>query len=169
MYQALENAVVLAERGVIGWGAGRRERVARWSLRAWCLFVGLELGRLGVEGRRMVAEERRRVTAGGKGEEVKGKGEVEGGMERTESEVVGTGMSLVDEKGELQLSEERAGDERVRKRWAKWRTEVGINAAYAPMTVHYSLKNGPLSDGVIAALGCVVAWLTFGQAWRESA
>ena len=71
----------------------------------------------------------------------------------------------IEGKGELELR-----DEKVQvQRWERWRTELGVNAAYAPMTVHYSLENGPLGEGTIGALGVLVGWLTFGKAWRECA
>lgn len=72
------------------------------------------------------------------------------------------------EKGEV-VVREKEGEVVARERRKKWMRELGVNAAYAPMTVHYSLKNGPLGEGSLAALGMVVGWLTFGKAWRESA
>lgn len=71
----------------------------------------------------------------------------------------------IGEKGVLELRDEKV----EAQRWERWRTELGVNAAYAPMTVHYSLENGPLGEGTVGALGVVVGWLTFGKAWRECA
>ena len=141
VFQALENGAFLAGMGVVGW---KKERVARawvWSARAWGVYVGLELGRLGWEARKW---------QGGR----EGGRENDGGMGKGEAELV---VKEKEGKGDVHLD------------WDKWKREVGVNAAYAPMTVHYSLENGVLSEGAIGALGVVVAWLTMGKAWRECA
>ena len=57
----------------------------------------------------------------------------------------------------------------MKERWGKWYREVGVKVAYAPMTVHYSVENGILGEGVIAGLGTVVGALSIGQAWKETA
>jgi len=148
VFQGLENGAYLAGRGVLGW---RRERVGRaykWSARAWMGYVGLELVRLGWEWGRLRGE----LTAGGKGGEVKG----------AEGKVV----ELSGEKDVQLVGEQR---ERVEREWGNFYRRLGVNAAYAPMTVHYSLEEGPLGEGSLGALGVVVAWLTFGKVWRETA
>ncbi|KAL2049418.1 hypothetical protein ABVK25_010322 [Lepraria finkii] len=71
----------------------------------------------------------------------------------------------IGEKGVLELRDEKV----EARRWERWRTELGVNAASPPITVHYSLVNGPLGAGTVGALGVVVGWLTFGKAWRECA
>ncbi|KAL2048382.1 hypothetical protein N7G274_000293 [Stereocaulon virgatum] len=147
VYQALENGAYLSSRGVMGWG---KERVAKawvWSGRMWMVHVGLELVRLGYEFSQFGSAGER--MAEGKKEDVEGSGVVGG------------------EKGEVVVVVGRDGEEK--QRWERWRREVVVNAAYAPMTVHYSLEEGPLSEGAIGALGVVVAWLTFGKAWKETA
>ena len=116
-----------------------------WSARAWGVYVGLELGRLGWEARKWKAKGK------GDGERVGGN---DGGKGKGEAELV---------------VKEKDGQEEKGVDWEKWKREVGVNAAYAPMTVHYSLENGVLSEGAIGALGVVVAWLTMGKAWRECA
>lgn len=117
-----------------------------WSARAWGVYVGLELGRLGWEARKW---------QGGRGREGGSVGN-DGGMGKGEAELV------VKEK-------EGKADGEGGVDWEKWKREVGVNAAYAPMTVHYSLGGGVLSEGAIGALGVVVAWLKMGKAWRECA
>ena len=73
------------------------------------------------------------------------------------------------EKGELELRMDKVENEGLKAKWGKWYREVGVNAAYAPMTIHYSLENGVLGDGAIAALGVVVGALSIGQAWKMTA
>ena len=118
-------------------------RAWKWSARAWGVYVGLELGRLGWEARKWGQGK------GGSDGNDGGKGKGEAELVVKEKEEGGKGEGDVD--------------------WDKWKREVGVNAAYAPMTVHYSLENGVLSEGAIGALGVVVAWLTMGKAWRECA
>lgn len=155
IYQGLENGAYLAGKGVLGW---KKERVARgwvWSGRAWCAYVALELARLGYEWRELKGREGARRERGSVGLLEKSPSAEE------EGEVVG--------KGELELRMDEVEDESVRERWGKWYKEVGVNVAYAPMTVHYSLEDGILGEGVIGGLGAVVGALSIGQAWKEAA
>ena len=111
-------------------------------------YVGLEFLKLGLEGgrlRREIKEAEEVSSVGGETKEEEG----EGGGEK--------GVVL------------RAEAEEREQKWNEVYRRFCVNSAYAPMTVHYSMENGPLSEGSTAALGVVVAWLTFGKAWRESA
>ncbi|KAL6721654.1 hypothetical protein ACLMJK_000758 [Lecanora helva] len=142
-FQGLENGAFLAEKGIIGWGEQTIGWAYKWGARCWMSYVGLELVKLGIEGGRLRKE-------------LQELEEVQGGDEK-----MGEG-----EEKDLVLKE----DKEIRKRkWDDFYRRFGVSAAYAPMTVHYSIENGPLSEGSIGALGVVVAWLTFGKAWRESA
>lgn len=150
LFQGLENGAYLAEKGVLGW---KKERVARawiWSGRAWCAYVALELARLGYEWGEL------------KGQDL-GRQRRSGGLRGTDAE----GETV--EKGELELRMDKVEDDGLKERWGKWYREVGVNVAYAPMTIHYSLENGFLSEGAIGGLGVVVGALSFEQAWRETA
>ena len=154
IFQSLENGAYLAGKRVLDW---KKEKVARawiWSGRAWCAYVALELARLGYEWRELKGqslERRKRKNI----ELEKGQlAEKEGG---------------VVQKGELELSMDKLEDEGLKERWVKWYRTAGVNIAYAPMTVHYSLEDGILSEGVIGALGAVVGALSIGQAWKETA
>ena len=51
-YQVLENGAYLSSKGVLGWSKPAQGRAAKWSVRFWALFVGLELGRLAADGLR---------------------------------------------------------------------------------------------------------------------
>ena len=52
---------------------------------------------------------------------------------------------------------------------ARWWREVGVNAAYAPMTLHWSLAQGLLGEGIIGTLGMVAGGLGLREAWRKTA
>ena len=154
LYQGLENGAYLAEKGVLGWKKGRIAKAWVWSGRAWCAYVALELARLGYEWRELkgrdVARRRRQSM------------ELEkSGLAEKEGEMV--------EKGELELRMDKVEDEEVKEKWGKWYRDFGVNVAYAPMTVHYSLENGILGEGAVGGLGAVVGALSIGQAWKETA
>lgn len=119
------------------------------------VYVGLELGKLGYEYQSRTVK--RPAEAKDKGIEEQ---QIAGGVLSTE---------IIDsDKNDTELERKAAAKEE--KEWlARWKTRLGVNAAYAPMTVHYSFENGFLSDQSKAALGCIVAWLTFGDAWRKTA
>ncbi|TKX25728.1 hypothetical protein C1H76_2007 [Elsinoe australis] len=64
------------------------------------------------------------------------------------------------EKGEVETkkAEEQAW-------WRSW----FVNAAYAPMAVHYSVENGLFSDDHLGVLGLIVGYNTFGHMWAQTA
>ncbi|KAL9067308.1 MAG: hypothetical protein Q9161_007008 [Pseudevernia consocians] len=154
LYQVLENGAYLAGKGVLEW---RKERIARawiWSGRAWCAYVALELARLGYEWGQL------------KGQDLDGQRRKS--MELEKSRLAEKQGEII-EKGELDLRMDKVEDEGLKKRWGKWYKEVGVNVAYAPMTVHYSLENGILGEGAIGGLGAMVGALSIGEAWKETA
>ena len=153
LYQGLENGAYLAEKGVLGWKKERTARAWVWSGRAWCAYVALELARLGYEWRELKGQDRGRQRR---------KNMESGNTQLAEKE------GQVAEKGELELRMDKVEDEGLKERWGKWYRDVGVNMAYAPMTVHYSLENGILGEGAIGGLGAVVGALSIGQAWKET-
>lgn len=151
LYQGLENGAYLAGKGVLGW---EKEMVAKawiWSGRAWCAYVALELARLGYEWGELQGQDSGRQRR--KSAELR--------ETRNEGETI--------EKGELELRMDKVEDDGLKERWGKWYREVGVNVAYAPMTIHYSLENGILGEGAIGGLGTVVGALSIGQAWKKTA
>lgn len=71
--------------------------------------------------------------------------------------------AIVELKGE---KEEKVAEREEEARW--WR-EVGVNAAYAPMTVHWSVEEGIWGEGSVGALGIVAGMLGIREAWRKTA
>ena len=150
LFQSLENGAYLAGKGVLGWSKERIAKAWIWSGRAWCAYVALELARLGYEVLDLRGQDNDIQTRKSRALESTEKGEVV-------------------EKGELELRMDKVEDEGLKAKWGEWYRKVGVNAAYAPMTIHYSLDNGVLGDGAIAALGVVVGALSIGQAWKMTA
>ena len=51
----------------------------------------------------------------------------------------------------------------------RWWRDVVVNAAYAPLTVHWSVEGGVLGEGVVGGLGMVAGWVGLRELWRETA
>ncbi|KAF2734519.1 hypothetical protein EJ04DRAFT_552673 [Polyplosphaeria fusca] len=75
------------------------------------------------------------------------------------------------EKGEVGDGEKEGKMEREGRRredWVWWR-DVVSNAAYFPMTMHWSTATGLLSDAGVGALGAVAGGALLVDAWRQTA
>ena len=107
-------------------------------------------------GRELVIRRRRRR---GRGVEK----EVSSDRGRGEKDKLGTVPDEDEEGEEKEIKIARAVE---RERW--W-NEVLVNAAYAPMTLHWSFEGGLLPEGVIGALGMVAGGLGLREAWRSTA
>jgi len=83
--------------------------------------------------------------------------------EKQVMEVEEKGVVVSDDKGE----KERKSS--IMKRKREWNRAWYTNAAYAPMTVHWSMEKGILNNEIIGALGVVVAYFQFGHLWKQSA
>ena len=139
-YQVLENGAYLAEKGVlVGWERGKVEKWWLWSSRFWAAHVVLDLGRL--MRVRMMRQRSELEQRKSAGGEGVGSGEKE--------------EKMVREVGE-----------REGRQW--WR-ELVVNLAYAPMTVHWSLPGGLLSEAQVGGLGVLVGVIGLGEAWRGCA
>ncbi|CAL3966409.1 hypothetical protein PZA11_003071 [Diplocarpon coronariae] len=69
----------------------------------------------------------------------------------------------------------RLGRERVvrgkggKKEEEGWWRELVVNAAYAPLTIHWSLKKGLMSELWVGVFGSVVGVVKMREIWRQSA
>lgn len=119
------------------------------------MSVALEGGRLGRE--LLIRRERRRTRR------VEREQQQEASSDKGRGEKDGLG-TVKDEEGEEKEAKIARAVERER-----WWHEVLVNAAYAPMTLHWSLEKGLLPEGVIGALGMVAGGLGLREAWRSTA
>jgi hypothetical protein len=71
------------------------------------------------------------------------------------------------EKEDKMLNEERVKAAKLRE-WIWWK-DLASNLAYAPMTVHWSLEQGMLSDWGVGACGIVAGGTLLADAWRRTA
>ncbi|KAI9718355.1 MAG: hypothetical protein M1812_004076 [Candelaria pacifica] len=151
VFQGLENGAYLSSHGIVDLGGGgkggkREGKWWLWSARFWAAHVALEFGRLGrvlvLKGREEEEERKRR------------------------SEWVGESVEKV---GSVAKLEEGRGGVVKRREVERWWREFGVNLAYAPLVVHWSLEKGCVGDGWVGALGGVAGVLGFREAWRQTA
>ena len=57
--------------------------------------------------------------------------------------------------------------ERVREE-SRWWREVLVNAAYAPLTVHWSLEGGWVGEDVVGVLGVVAGVVGLREVWGRT-
>lgn len=82
-----------------------------------------------------------------------------------EEQVVGSAGD--GEKEDKIRAEEKAKQEKL-DNWLWWK-DLASNMAYAPMTVHWSLEQGLLSDWGVGACGMVAGGALLADAWRRTA
>lgn len=74
--------------------------------------------------------------------------------------------------GDGEKEDKIRGEERIRKEklenWLWWK-DVASNLAYAPMTLHWSMEKGLLSDWGVGACGMVAGGALLADAWRKTA
>ena len=51
----------------------------------------------------------------------------------------------------------------------RWWRELYVNAAYAPLSVHYSVDGGWVGEDVVGFLGMVAGGVGFRELWEETA
>jgi hypothetical protein len=71
------------------------------------------------------------------------------------------------EKEDKIAREERARKNKLQN-WLWWEN-LASNVAYAPMTLHWSLEQGLLSDWGVGACGMVAGGALLTDAWRRTA
>jgi hypothetical protein len=75
-------------------------------------------------------------------------------------------------QGDGEKEDKIRGEERLKadklEKWLWWK-DVISNMAYAPMTVHWSLEQGLLSDWGVGACGIVAGGSLLADAWRRTA
>lgn len=119
-FQAAENVAYLSSRKILGFSPTAQGKLARWSVRSWALYIGMELGRL-------LVERQRRVTAAG---------------------------------GRLTAKDAE---------WsAAWKKDFFRNLAWSPITVHWSVDNGPLNDLAISLLAFYPAVSQMKDLWKAN-
>lgn len=153
VFQVAENVAFLGDKGVLGRRQGGWGKWWACSSKAWAVSVAGEIGRLGREWWL--------VDVGAKGDTVNEVSEVKQ-KDLTKKE----GGALV--VGRERAIDEKAGkwEERENEKW--WR-EMVVNAAYAPMTLHWSFEERLLSEGVVGMLGILAGGLGLREAWKRTA
>lgn len=73
-----------------------------------------------------------------------------------------------DGEKEDKLKRQEAANAEALENWLWWK-DLASNVAYAPMTVHWSLEQGLLSDWGVGACGIVAGGALLTDAWRRTA
>ncbi|KAI4960723.1 hypothetical protein J4E86_002348 [Alternaria arbusti] len=79
-----------------------------------------------------------------------------------------TSVSSGDGEKEDKIQREERIKARKLENWLWWK-DLASNLAYAPMTVHWSLEQGLLSDWGVGACGMVAGGALLADAWRKTA
>ncbi|KAF2787038.1 hypothetical protein K505DRAFT_411630 [Melanomma pulvis-pyrius CBS 109.77] len=138
-FQVLENGAYLASKGAIWTADGDRgkKREARW----WVWSSRFWAMHVGLEFLRLGIVSRSRSRRG-----------------------KGNGVAEKDEEGDGEKEGKIMGEERRLEDWCWWRDAVS-NAAYAPMTLHWSVEEGLLSELGVGVLGVVAGGTLLVDAW----
>ncbi|KAI4696087.1 uncharacterized protein J4E88_000259 [Alternaria novae-zelandiae] len=84
------------------------------------------------------------------------------------SPATSTSVSSGDGEKEDKIQREERIKARKLENWLWWK-DLASNLAYAPMTVHWSLEQGLLSDWGVGACGMVAGGALLADAWRKTA
>jgi len=63
---------------------------------------------------------------------------------------------------------EKEGGNEILKKQEKWWHEAYVNAAYAPLTLHWSMETGVVSEAWVGILGTIAGVLGFREKWRST-
>jgi len=72
------------------------------------------------------------------------------------------------ERSQDGTKEEEATDQTEGEWRAKWRREMVVNLAYAPLTVHWSLEKGLVGDFWVGLLGSVAGVTGIRELWKNT-
>ena len=72
-------------------------------------------------------------------------------------------------QGKISGGEEKENKVVAAKEEVVWWRDAYVNAAWMPLTVHYSVEGGYVGEASIAALGLVAGLFGIREAWRETA
>jgi hypothetical protein len=67
--------------------------------------------------------------------------------------------------GEAKTEEEKA---KRKSEVAAWRSDLLINVSNAPLTVHWSVAGGKLTEGQVGFLGGLTGWINFIERWEAA-
>ena len=78
-------------------------------------------------------------------------------------------LRALERKGEVSGGDEKEEKIEAAKTEARWWREIYGNAAYFPLTVHWSRLDGWLGESWVGACGLAAGLLSLKEAWKETA
>ncbi|TPX42482.1 hypothetical protein SeMB42_g01461 [Synchytrium endobioticum] len=143
IYYPLEHVYWLGAHGIVPMSSAVRDRVGLWSSRFWALYVILYFAQLLEEHAMLVSKE----------------------MALEKKWNAGPGKKTVDAdagmaKQQILVQRVAVWDERK-----TWMINFVINAAYFPLTIHWSIDNSPFPDIGVGVCGTVAALAQMYTAW----
>ncbi|KAI9011171.1 peroxisomal biogenesis factor 11 [Gaertneriomyces semiglobifer] len=143
-YYPLEHIYWLAAHKVISLKDATVAKIGVWSCRFWAAYVVLYFLQLWEERKDMLLKKRRILSR------------------RAEL--------LSGDKGErAEFAKELEAEERqLREENSSWTKNVIVNAAYFPLTVHWSLYTSTFPEWAVGVCGTVAAVVQINQAWKSA-
>lgn len=142
-YQILENLAYLGQHKILPIGKKKQSSYWLWSSRFWMAHVVLEFWRL---------KRDREVNMSLRG---KGKEKI-------------VDKKSVEEEDQQPKWYDVAGVLKSEGKKSVWLKQLWSNMAYAPLTVHWSLEKGALSQYSVGTLGAIAGIIGLHQAWRRA-
>ncbi|KAL8868006.1 MAG: hypothetical protein Q9174_005280 [Haloplaca sp. 1 TL-2023] len=174
IFQVCENLAFLGDKGILPIPEKRRSRIWKLCLRAWAAYVFLELGSLArqyhlapqpcpiVKGQEAQTAERLRKNRLSKGTSTASPAP-SSEINTSEEDKAPQRFPLAPEMPLLRRREHARSEE-----YALWLRKTISNAAYAPMTLHYTLPNGLLNAPLVSLCGVVASGVGLVEAWRTT-
>ncbi|KAI9883062.1 MAG: hypothetical protein M1823_005173 [Watsoniomyces obsoletus] len=183
-YQYLENTAYLAQHGILDWETSKQAKAWLWSARFWAIYVALDMGRLWrvknlqerkvakemIESVKLDAEKEKQSESEGAGEKKEMNEESVPEAEAEQEEVLKEEKETLSvQPKDVQMQQRDDGKAKKKEMIQKWWRQLYVNAAYAPLTLHWSLEGGMVGDLWIGILGSAAGLVGLKQLWREAA
>ncbi|KAI4277746.1 MAG: hypothetical protein LQ337_001557 [Flavoplaca oasis] len=143
-FQILENLAYLGDKNILPLSPTRRSKYWLWSCRAWALHVFLEIFKL-LRSRPQLSQDPQILPTKNNNAKAPPSDNAQAAPTHPHQEIT--------TKAEQET----------------YHRNLKINLAYAPMTLHYSLRNGLLNDSTVALCGVLASWWGLQGAWARTA
>ncbi|RKO98915.1 hypothetical protein CXG81DRAFT_28293 [Caulochytrium protostelioides] len=164
LYYPLEHLYWLGAHAVLPIGTPRLNAIGMWSCRFWAAYVVLYFADL-AEQARILRQRQRALKAFTRGAASAPAATLAGpgGVEPHADAAADASETVV--TAETRLALQQAARMDLERDHATWMTQLVVNAAYFPLTLHWSHPVGLLSDLAVGVCGTVAAVAQLATAW----